>query len=74
MEAENSITLSTEMALRNDYGFSWIYLPGQWIRNQGYEYSACSVHMLYIQLGFPAPGCTYDCTLSFWAHLWSSCL
>jgi len=24
--------------------------------------------------GFSAPGCTHDCTLLFWAHLWSSCL
>ena len=48
---------------------------------QDYEYYACSVHLLYIQLvtkqytcGFPAPGCKCNCTLSFWAHLWSSCL
>jgi len=56
MKAENSITLTTYqwkrihctgMALRNEYGFSWIYLPGPWIHNQGYE---CSVHMLHIQL------------------------
>jgi len=29
---------------------------------------------LYMHMRLPAPGCTYDCTLSFWAHLWSSCL
>ena len=69
------------MSLRNDYGFSWIDLPGSWIHNQDYEYYACSVHLLYIQLvtkqytcGFPAPGCKCTCTLSLWAHLWSSCL
>jgi len=27
-----------------------------------------NTHAIHIQLGFPAPGCTYDCTLSFWAH------
>jgi len=25
-------------------------------------------------MGFPASGCTYDCTLLFWAHFWSSYL
>ena len=30
--------------------FSWIYLPGTWIHNQDYEYYACLVHLLYIQL------------------------
>ena len=52
-----------------------------WIHNQDYEYYACSVHLLCIQLvtkhytcGFPAPGCKCDCTLSFWVHMWISCL
>ena len=25
-------------------------------------------------MGFAAPDCKYDCTLLFWAYLWSSCL
>jgi len=47
MKAENSITLtiyqwkriySTGRRSENYYGFSWIYLPGLWIHNKGYEY------------------------------------
>ena len=47
MEAENSVTLTI---YTNVTVFAAIYLPGLWIHNQDYEYCACSVYLLCIQL------------------------
>jgi len=58
------------MTLRNDCGFhEYTY------QDREYIIRAMNIkHAQYIQMVTKLNiGCTYDCTLSLWAHLWSSC-
>ena len=57
------------------FTYEYTYQNREYIHNQDYEYYACSVHLLYNQLETKPYTCgKCDCTLSFWAHVWASCL
>jgi len=77
MEAENSITLTI-------YSSEHVFIALRWRSEmimgfheytyQDREYIIRAMKPNPIHMGLPAPACTYNCTPSFWAHLWSSFL